>query len=266
MNAKANNEALTLEQQIQALMQLQARRDAILPLVAEEVAAIRELDKAAMDSKNAADQGNGQKGSIWDNVRGIVMKVYDATMDAPDTRHQVFSDVLDEFLNPKGGAGTDKVKLTTAGQYASTGRKMLVTLLTEQGRDPEDFREAGVKDVRHAFKDVNVVARNEELAELGKKLRYAAKHGTEKEYAALELVKEAITALYNPIRSRKDKASKKSQAAVAVPELQQQAPAEPAQHEVTAGDAADVAEQLANDAAELAALDDNNEVLKKQAV
>lgn len=271
MNAhKTNNKPLTLDEQIAALLGLKERQEKVMGLVQDELNNIRELDKAAIDSKNAADQGNTQRGGIWENVRNIALKVYDATVDAPDTRYQVFSDVLDEFLNPKGGDAADKVKLTTAGQYASTGRKFLVTLLTDQERSPDDFREAGVKEVREAFKDGKVKARSTALSEPMKQLRYAAKHGTDKEWhtqfdaegkpthAGIEALVLLIEGIYNPIKARKDKNSKKAEAARAIPELQQQAPAEPAVNEVVAGEI--------TDAAELEHLEQNNEVLKKQAV
>lgn len=259
MNAKKEAKTLTLDEQIAALLGLKERQEKVAGLVADELAAIRKLDKDALDSKNAADQARGQKSTIWENVRSIALKVYDATTDAPDTRYQVFSDVLDEFLNPKGGDAADKVKLTTAGQYASTGRKFLVTLLTEQGQDPNEYREASVKDVRNAFKDGTVKARNTVLVTPMKQLRYAAKHATDTEWQNIAAVMGAIEGLYNPIKARKDKSSKKAEAARAIPELQQQSPAEPTTAETVAG-------EIADDAAELTALENHNEVLKKEAV
>lgn len=269
MSAKTNEAKapLTIEQQIAALTEMKERRDAVVALVSDELAVIRELDKAAIESKNAADQASGQKSNIWDAIKACVFKVYEHTADAPDTRHQVFTDVFDEFLNPKAAAGTDKVKLTTAGQYASTGRKMLVTLLTEQGQSPEDYADATVRDVREAFKSGTVQARNKLLGEVGKSLRYAAKHATEEEWKMFAFVAEAITELYNPVKARKDRSSKKAEAAREVPELQQNAPAEPAVVEtINNGDT--IADEAAADMA--AALNESDaqlgEVIKQQAV
>lgn len=253
MNAKTNeNKALSLDEQIAALLALKDRREAVIGLVGEELENIRKLDAAAIDSKNAADQANGQRGSIWDNIRSVMFKVYDATNDAPDTRHQVFTDVLDEFLNPKAGAGADKVKLTTAGQYASTARKYLTTIMTaEAGTTPADIPELSVKDAREAFKDVAHKARVSAQAEPLKMLRYAAKHGTDAEYTEqVKMVYLAIEELYNPIRARKDKTSAKATADREIRDLQQQAPTEPGVIETVAGEIA------GND----------EEVLKQQAV
>lgn len=236
MNAKNETKALTLDEQIAVLLGLKERQEKLSGLVADELKAIRELDAQATDSKNAADQANGQRNSIWDNVKSIVFKVHEATKDAPDTRHQVFSDLMDEFLNPKGGVAADKVKLSTAGQYASTGRKFLVTVLTDQGHEPEEYSEASVKDVREAFKDGKVKARNKALAEPMKHLRYAAKHATDAEWLLIATVTGAIEALYNPIKARRDRSSKKGEAARAIPELQQQSPAEPTTAETVAGE------------------------------
>lgn len=253
MNAKTENKPLSLDEQIAALLALKERREAVAGLVGEELDNIRKLDAAAIDSKNAADQANGQRGSIWDNMRSIMFKVYDATADAPDTRHQVFTDVLDEFLNPKGGDAADKVKLTTAGQYASTARKYLTTIMSpEAGTTPVDVPELSVKDAREAFKDAGHKARVTAQAEPLKQLRYAAKHGTDAEYAEqVKAVFAAIEGLYNPIRARKDKASKKAEADREIRDLVQQQPAAPAVVEIVAADIAG---------------DDGEEVQKQQAV
>ncbi len=235
MNAKANNKPLTIAEQIAALQAIAERSEKIMQLVSDDVNAIREADKAATDSKNHADQANGQRNAIWTHVRNIAFKVQEVTADAPDTAAQVFSDVMDEFLNPKGGDNADKVKLSTAGQYASTGRKMLTELLIVPGGDLNKVREATVRDVREAFKDSKVQPRNVVLAVFSKNLRYAAKHGTDEEYAAIDAVKAAVEALYSPIKARKDKASKKAEAAREIGALQQQAPAEPGVLDIAAG-------------------------------
>lgn len=235
MNAKTT-EKLTIQQQIEALQAIAARSAQLMELVGADVQAIRDADKAATDSKNAADQMNGQRSTIWEHVRNVAFKVQEITADDPATASQVFCDVMDEFLNPVQ-AGAEKVKLSTAGQYASTGRKMLTELLIVPGADLETYRNATVKDVREAFKDVKVQARNNANGELGKMLRFAAKHGTVEEYdTAHAAVVEAIKALYNPIKARKDKASKKAEAARELGDLQQQAPSEPAVVETVAAD------------------------------
>lgn len=256
MNAKTKEvkTALTIEEQIEALMQLKARREAVAALVGDDLQAIRDADAAANASKNAADQANGQRGSIWEHTRSIMFKVYDATKDAPDTRHQVFTDVMDEFLNPKGGDAADKVKLTTAGQYASTGRKYLTTIMTDTGVSPEEVPELSVKDAREAFKDVHHRARVAAQAEPLKQLRYAAKHGTDAEYAEqVKAVFAAIEGLYNPIKARKDKSSKKAEADREIRDIVQQQPTAPGVVEVVAGEIADATEE-------------GEEVIKMQAV
>lgn len=234
MNAKTNNKPLTIAEQIAALQAIAARSEKIMALVADDVTAIREADQAATESKNAADQASGQRNTIWTHVRNIAFKVQEVTADEPDTAAQVFCDVMDEFLNPKGGDAAEKVKLTTAGQYASTGRKMLTELLIVPGADLNKYREATVREVREAFKDAKVQARNAGLSHLSKALRYAAKHGTDEEYALIDGVVKAVTDLYNPIKARKDKTSKKAEAAREIGALQQQAPAEPAVLELAA--------------------------------
>lgn len=226
MNKQTNNDVvLTLDEQIAALIAIKARREEVMELVGPDVQALRELDKAAVDSKNAADQLGGQRGSIWEHIRNIVFKVHQVTVDATDTREQVFTDVLNEFLNPPQ-VGADKVKLSTAGQYASTGRKFLVSILTEQGQSPEDYADATVKDVRESFRDAKVQARIEYVGKLTKALRYVAKYATVEEYAGMTAVMEAVDALYTPVKQRKDKTSKKAEADAQLRDNQQQAPTE----------------------------------------
>lgn len=232
-----NNKALTLDEQIAALLEMKARSEKIRAMVAPELETLRALDAAAIDSKNHADQLNGQKGTIWSNVQAIMAKVYDATVGEEDTRHQVFTDAMDEFLNPKATHG-DKVKLTTAGQYASTARKLLVEVITKQGTEPVKYAEMSVAEVRKEFRDAEVAARLDVIGNWMKDLRYAAKHGTAQELAQLDTVKEAIYTIYNPIRARKDKTSKKAEADREIRDLQQQAPTEPGTVESVVADIA----------------------------
>lgn len=252
MNAKTENKPMTIAEQIAYLQGIAERAANVMAAVGDDVKAIREADKAAIDSKNAADQMNGQRSTIWNHVRNVAFKVQELTANDPSEAAQVFSDVMAEFLSP-AQVGTEKVKLTTAGQYASTGRKMLTELLIVPGADLETYRNATVKEVREAFKDVKVQARNTAAGEVGKLLRYAAKHATPEEWdAAFVLVQQAAAALYNPVKARKDKNSKKGEAARELADLQQQAPAE--------------ATTVETAAAELVGEGDAGEVQKQQAV
>lgn len=250
MNTKAKNAnlaALSLDE----LIALKQRGAKVAEAVAGEVQAIRELSAGVVDAKNAADHGNTLKGSLWSHVFAVAAKVAELTTDATDTRYQVFTDALAEFLIPATGADGKPVKLSTAGQYASTGRKLLLHV-TDTGEDIAIYADKTRKDVMQAFKDTKDAALLDKVAEANKRLRFVVKHGTDAEKEALVALLEMATDLYNPVLARKDKTKRAAQADATLRDNRQQQPTEGATVEMVAGNIAETADDGAGEEVKVA--------------
>lgn len=228
-----------LDAEIARLVAMKEASEKMKALLGDDLERLRELDAKSVAAKNVAGENTGTMGSIWELVYGITTKIHDATTDSPETREQMFVDALDEFMNPPIPAGVDKVKVTTAGQYASTARKLLVKV-TEAKADIHEFDGKSVKDVRQSFKAADMLARLETAAGISKELRFIAKYGKADDLIAIS---EAVRVVYNPIKAARDAKSKKGEAAKAIPELQQQAPAEAGTVETVAAELADAGEE-----------------------
>lgn len=235
MNANKNAidlSALNLDE----LIALKTRGEAIRKLVEPNINALRAIEAELTVNKNHADQMSGQRGSIWENVFAVMSTVYNETQGAESIRDQMFADAMGEFMTPKKTEGGDKVKTSTAGQYASTARKLLVEVITPTGTKPEDYADKSVADIRQEFKDAVVVHRLDQLAKMMKDLRYAAKHATPEEWAAYVNVAAVATELYNPVKARKDKTSAKATADREIRAGVQQQPTAPTVVETVVGD------------------------------
>lgn len=219
---------------LDALIALRQQSAEIAAACAADVEAIREKNAGVINAKNATDHGNTLKNGLWANVFNVIAKVAELTKDHPEIRYQVFTDTLAEFLVLPAHADGTKPKMTTAGQYASTGRKLLIDVITQQNRDPEEFAEMSVKDVRELFRDRKDAAKMEAIGEAGKRLRYVVKHGTEDEKARIAGILGEVDKLWNPVKARKDASKNKAKADAELRNDRQQAPSAPAVLETVA--------------------------------
>ena len=217
--------------------------DAITGAAEAKLARLAELQAAAIVAKNSSDElvtvKDGTDG-IWANVYAIACIVEDATKDGlEDRRHDMLTDVLAQWIKPGNDEAGKPLKLSTVGQYASTARKALLSCTDAKVTLDSRYAGKSVADVRKSFRSLKDVAMLELAANAGKEVRYAIKHGDEAAHKELEELFSLISALYRPIKAKKDGASNKGKAAVGLPELQQQPPAEAGTVETVAADLAD---------------------------
>lgn len=233
------------ENKIAMYRRLADAADLITQKIAPQIEVLQGLNDKAVAAKNASDEGNTIKdgeGGIWKTVFAVAQTIENETVGMETERHQLFTDALSLFLIPKTDDAGKPLKLSTVGQYASTARKLLCEVVTKQGTKLDKYADLGVKDVRQLFRNKADAVMLEALSEAGKQARYAIKHGGEDAHKELSELFALITEVYRPIKAKKDAASKKGQAAVAVPELQQQAPAEAGNVETVAAELAGVEE------------------------
>lgn len=229
------------ENKIAMYRRLADAADLIAGLVAPSLEVLQALNDKAVNAKNAADEGqtvkDGENG-IWKTVFSVAQIIETNTVGMESERHQLFTDALSLFLIPKTDDAGKPLKLSTVGQYASTARKLLTEVCTKQGVKLEKFADLGVKDVRQLFRSKDDAVMLESLKTANQQARFAIKHGGEAAHKELGELFALIAELYRPIKAKKDAASKKGQAAVAVPELQQISPAEAGTVETVAADLA----------------------------
>ena len=245
-----NNKHMTLEQQIEALQAQVARKADLAAGIETELTALRNANGKAIDAKNAADQLGGVKSDIWGNVKNVIF--YIAGNVPKEEREQAFIDVMAEFLDAGTGADGKPLKLTTVGQYASTGRRVLTELVTKRGMSENDLS-GGYNDVRKLFKSTAELALIKRAGEIGKRIRFIIKHGNRVE-STLEALEEAVELFYAPLKAAKDAASNKAKADKEIRANVQQQPTAPTVVETVAGQIGEAAEEVKEEAAPLAAV------------
>ena len=171
----------------------------ITALVADDLEALKAADAIARDAKNVTDQLGGVRSSIWSAVQHIVQVVADNAK--PEEREQLYFDVMGSILSPGTGPDGKAMKLSTAGQYASTGRKML-THLIGKGYTADQLQEKTRQEVMALFKGADERARLEESKDAAKHIRYIAKHGTADDWGLIAQVIKSIESGYNTVHTR----------------------------------------------------------------
>lgn len=239
------NKHLTIEQQIAALQAQVARKAELIGAVEGDLLILRTANGKAINAKNAADELGGVKTDIWGSVKNVMWHI--ANNVAAPEREQAFVDVMAEFLT----AGTDtagkSLKLTTVGQYASTGKKVLTELVTKQGMTEEQLS-GGYNDVRKLFKSAAELALVARAGEISKQLRFIIKH--DKNAAeTLEALEEAVQTFYNPLKAAKDATTQAAKADREIRDGVQQQPTAPTVVETVAAEIADIGEVQEEEAA-----------------
>lgn len=168
-----------------------------------ELETLAVLESKAKDFKNLADENRTGNGSIWQNVASIVFSLAENPDVPKDEREQSFTDVMGQFLMPGAGPDGKPLKLSTVGQYASTGRKMLTKLVTEQGMGRDKLEQLARPDVMKLFKSGEEKQLSDLSDKIGQQLRFIIKHSPNK-LQDVQAIAEFVEAYYNPIKSAKD--------------------------------------------------------------
>lgn len=182
---------------------------------------IAERDNALRDAKNTADAAKTVQSDLWVDVMAVTEAVFHATERQPDARDMVISAVMRQFLHVEKGA-----KRSTAGQYASTARKLL-EFVTANKLEISEFMGMKRSAIMEAMRDKAHAALLEAVNDAAKKGRYIAKHGTTEERKALEALLVDMERIAAPIRARRDGEKAASVGQRELAELKQQHPSVP---------------------------------------
>ena len=215
--------------------------------VAEHLEAIRNDQAQVKAAAEGMTEAQKVRTDLWSHTLAIVGIVAEATADTPSIRDLTYSAIMGEFLKAE--------KATTAKAYASTGRNVLVRMLTQEKVPFEKVQEMSYADVRNAMKKPPT-REQAENAERYKKvreqlsfiMRHADKHGTEQEQRTatrLARIAETIEKEYNAVKSAFDRSKKQNQAAVELADLKQQSPREGATVETVAAGEGEVKPEVA---------------------
>lgn len=212
--AKHSFDILAMAPVFEAIREVQLNTADVLERIAER-------DNALRDAKNTADAAKAVQSDLWADVMTVTEAIFYATERQPDKRDWVINAVMQQFLNVEKGA-----KRSTAGQYASTARKLL-EYVTKNRREIREFVDMKRSAIMEAMRDKSHAALLKAVNDAAKKGRYIAKHGTTEERAALETLLADVERIAAPIRARRDgeKAAAVGQRELA--ELKQQHPSAP---------------------------------------
>ena len=219
-----------MQEQINAV---NAEREAVKGIVescAAYVEEIRGYQERIIAGKNAGDDAKAAGSDLWRAVFNVARTVADATEEAPEMRAMAFADAMADFLQVKQGEDGKPLKLSTAGQYASTGKKLLEKV-TKDNLEIASFADMTRKDVMLELKPQDHAAMLKDIVEASKNMRFIVKNGTDDERESLRAIFEAVTVFYQPVKTRKEAESTKVQAAKTLADDRQQAPTEPAELE-----------------------------------
>lgn len=236
MNKQNNIDLSKLD--LDALIAMRQAENLVREQSREALEAIAAFDAKMVDAKNTADAAKTIGNDLWSQVWTVTRNVFDATAEAPETRHAVVTAVLKDYLDKTGPDGK-KAKLSTAGQYASTARSFL-SYATETGiEDMEEYADAKRSDVMEMMRDKTHAELLEAIKDAAKLARFIVKNGDPTEHKALTDTLATIKVIYGPIKARKDGNKAAAVGARELAELRQNHPAAPGVVETVAAMVAD---------------------------
>lgn len=177
------------------------RAAGVADMVKDDLAVLANADEAGRTAKNVADAFTTVKASIWESVKNVV-KVVSENAPADETE-QLYIDVMGAVLSPATGPDGKAMKLSTAGQYASTGKKMLTQLLAK-GVQFDMVADKTRSEVMAMFKSAEEQLRLQDMEKAPSQLRYIAKHGTDAQWNEVKAALAGVLAVYNAVKSVKD--------------------------------------------------------------
>lgn len=231
-DAEAEDEAEDANRQVRAtaisdvdsMMKVATIVQQVQQATADHLAAIREDQEVLNEAAAFKADADDARTDTWGHVIAIVGAVADATADAPTLRDLVYTYTMGEFMKDK--------ERSTAKSYASTGRQVLVKLLTEQKMDFQKVSGMKYSEVRDALRPPKSAEQQEaeNVAATAKErltfiLRNAGKNGGDV-LGRVQRIAEAIEREYNPVKAAKDAGTKQAQAAREISDLRQQSPRE----------------------------------------
>jgi len=218
---------------LNGLIALRAISEEVKEENAEALQTMRDLAAPLADAKNVADDATTKKGTLWECVMQVIGSVFERTVNTPDLRYIVFSDTLAEFLTQPTTESGEKVKLSTAGQYASTGRKFLIHL-TENRLQFAPFAEYKRAAVMDEMKDKAHADLRKAVKDTTKFAAFIIKKGSATERESLSALLAQIKVVYGPVKDRNEGKKAAAVGARELAELRQNHPAAPAVVETVA--------------------------------
>lgn len=191
---------------------------------------IAEADAKLVDAKNVADDAKTAGTHLWKDVFQVASATFTATVDCPADREMVLHAVLKPFLEVEKGA-----KLSTAGQYASTAKKLLAHV-TKNREDIIEYADKNRREILDAMRDKSHAELLEKVKDAAKEARFIVKHGDTEARKLLADMLGSITVIYGPIKARKESEKAATVGSKELADLRQRHPTAPMVTETVAAD------------------------------
>lgn len=182
---------------------------------------IAEANNKLADAKNIADDAKTTGNHLWQDVFQVASATFTATVDCPADREMVLHAVLKPFLEVKKGA-----KLSTAGQYASTAKKLLAHV-TKNREDIIEYADKNRREILEAMRDKSHAELLEKIKDAAKEARFIVKHGDNEARRLLADCLQTIKVIYGPIKAKKESEKAATVGTKELAELRQRHPAAP---------------------------------------
>lgn len=194
---------------------------------------IADANAKMIDAKNTADAAKTTGEHLWKDVFNVATAVYDATEECPADREMVLHAVLKPFLEVEKGA-----KMSTAGQYASTAKKLLAHV-TKNREDIAQYADKNRREILDAMRDKSHAELLEKIKDAVKEARFIVKYGDNEARKLLADALQTIKVVYGPIKARKESEKVATVGDKELADLRQRHPTEPMTVETVAAIVAD---------------------------
>lgn len=191
---------------------------------------IAEANNKLADAKNVADDAKTTGNHLWQDVFQVASATFTATAACPEDREMVLHAVLKPFLEVEKGA-----KLSTAGQYASTAKRLLA-YVTKHNEDIADYSDKNRAQIMEAMRDKSHAELLEKVKDAAKQARFIVKHGDNEARKLLSDALQTIAVIYGPIKAKKESEKAATVGAKELADLRQRHPAAPMVTETVAAD------------------------------
>lgn len=197
---------------------------------ADAIQRIEAANGKMIDAKNVADAAKTTGEGLWGDVFQVTSAVYAATVDCPADREIVLHGVLRQFLDVEKDA-----KMSTAGQYASTAKKLLAHV-TKNREDIAEYADKNRREILDAMRDKSHAELLEKIKDAAKEARFIVKHGDNEARKLLADCLQSISVIYGPIKARKESEKVATVGDKEMRDLRQRHPTAPMTVETVAAD------------------------------
>lgn len=191
---------------------------------------IAEANGKMTEAKNTADAAKTTGENLWKDVFQVASATFTATVDCPADREMVLHAVLKPFLEVEKGA-----RLSTAGQYASTAKKLLAHV-TKNREDIIEYADKNRREILESLRDKSHAELLEKIKEAAKQARFVVKHGDNEARKLIGDYLQSIAVVYGPIKAKKESEKAATVGAKELADLRQRHPTEPMTVETVAAD------------------------------